>query len=58
MKLIFLELVDLIYIILGAPAMFIRQDKCLRLGDVGGLLLLGFLLIPLPFIMCCHDSEK
>ena len=63
MGLISLELVDLTCGILGFSAVFIRQGKLLRLGGFGGLLYLGFLLIPLPFIhllgdMGCHGDRS
>lgn len=51
MEPISLELVDVRCIILGDPAMFLRQGKLLRLVGFGGWLLFGFLLILLPFIM-------
>lgn len=43
-ELIFLELVDVIYIIVGIPAVFIGQGKCFRHGGYAGLLLLAHLL--------------
>lgn len=55
MGLISLELVELTCGILGVSAVFIRQGKLLRLGAFGGLLYLGFLLIPLPFIHLSGD---